>query len=100
MTTLEITQKAKLPLISCAAGSAITAPAKDRVWVFKTAQTDQMAVERIYQYLQKHNLKQVAILTVSTGFGVCGQGTAPGPGRPVRHPGGGPGGLRRKKTRT
>jgi len=52
MTTLEITQKAKLPLISCAAGSAITSPAKDRVWVFKTAQTDQMAVERIYQYLQ------------------------------------------------
>jgi len=73
MTTLEITQKAKLPLISCAAGSAITSPAKDRVWVFKTAQTDQMAVERIYQYLQKHNLKQVAILTVSTGFGVAGK---------------------------
>ena len=35
MTTLEITQKAKLPLISCAAGSAITAPAKDRVWVLR-----------------------------------------------------------------
>ena len=31
-----------------------------------------MAVERIYQYLQKQNLKQVAILTVSTGFGVAG----------------------------
>ena len=73
MTVLEITQKAKLPLISCAAGSAITAPAKDRVWVFKTAQTDQMAVDRIYQYLQKHDLKQVAILTVSTGFGVAGK---------------------------
>jgi len=73
MAALEITQKAKLPLISCAAGSAITAPAKDRVWVFKTAQTDQMAVDRIYQYLQKHNLKQVAILTVSTGFGVAGK---------------------------
>ena len=32
-----------------------------------------MAVDRIYQYLQKHNLKQVAILTVSTGFGVAGK---------------------------
>jgi branched-chain amino acid transport system substrate-binding protein len=73
MTALEITQKAKLPLISCAAGSAITSPANERVWVFKTAQTDKMAVERIYQYLQKHNLKQVAILTVSTGFGVAGK---------------------------
>ncbi|MFA5109993.1 MAG: ABC transporter substrate-binding protein [Desulfobaccales bacterium] len=73
MATLEITQKAKLPLISCAAGISITSPAKDRVWVFKTAQTDQMAVDRIYQYLQKQNLKQVAILTVSTGFGVSGK---------------------------
>jgi branched-chain amino acid transport system substrate-binding protein len=73
MTVLEITQKAKLPLISCAAGVGITAPAKDRVWVFKTAQTDQMAADRIYQYLQKHNLKQVAILTVSNTFGVSGK---------------------------
>ena len=73
MTVLEITQKAKLPLISCAAGVGITAPAKDRVWVFKTAQTDQMAVDRIYQYLQKQNLNQVAILTVSNAFGVAGK---------------------------
>ena len=57
MAALEITQKTKLPLISCAAGSAITSPANERVWVFKTAQTDKMAVERIYQYLQKHNIK-------------------------------------------
>lgn len=73
MAALEITQNAKLPLISCAAGAAITAPAKDRFWVFKTAQTDQMAVSRIYQYLQKHALAKVAILTVSTGFGVAGK---------------------------
>lgn len=73
MAALEITQKAKVPMISCAAGIGITAPAKDRAWVFKTAQTDQMAVDRIYQYLQKHNLNQVAILTVSTGFGVSGK---------------------------
>ncbi len=73
MTVLEITQKAKLPLISCAAGVGITAPAKDRAWVFKTAQTDQMAVERIYQYLEKNNLKQVAILTDSNAFGVSGK---------------------------
>jgi branched-chain amino acid transport system substrate-binding protein len=73
MAVLENTQKAKLPLISCAAGVDITSPAKDRVWVFKTAQTDQMAVDRIYQYLQKQGLKQVAILTVSTGFGVSGK---------------------------
>lgn len=73
MTVLEITQKAKMPLISCAAGAAITSPAKERFWVFKTAQTDQMAVSRIYAYCKKHNITKVAILTVSTGFGVAGK---------------------------
>jgi branched-chain amino acid transport system substrate-binding protein len=73
MAVMEITQKAKLPLISCAAGIGITSPAKDRVWVFKTAQTDRMAVECIFQYMQKHKINQVAILTVSTGFGVSGK---------------------------
>ena len=58
MTVLEITQKAKLPLISCAAGVGITAPAKDRVWVFKTAQTDQMAADRIYQYCKSITLNR------------------------------------------
>jgi branched-chain amino acid transport system substrate-binding protein len=73
MTVLEITQKAKLPLISCAAGASITSPAKERFWVFKTAQTDQMAVSRIYAYCKKHNITKVAILTVSTGFGMAGK---------------------------
>ncbi|MEJ2671804.1 MAG: ABC transporter substrate-binding protein [Deltaproteobacteria bacterium] len=73
MAALEITQKAKVPLISCAAGVNITSPVKERHWVFQTAQTDRMAVELIYQYLQKHHLNKVAILTVSTGFGVSGK---------------------------
>ena len=73
MTVLEITQKAKIPLISCAAAASITSPAQDRAWVFKTAQTDQMAVSRIYQYCQKHGIAKVAILTMSSGFGVAGK---------------------------
>ncbi|MDI6852358.1 MAG: ABC transporter substrate-binding protein [Deltaproteobacteria bacterium] len=73
MAVLPITQQAKTPLISCAAGIGITSPAKERVWTFKTAQTDAMAVSRIYQYLKQHNLTKVAILTVSTGFGVSGK---------------------------
>ncbi len=73
MTVLEVTQKAKMPLISCAAAAGITAPAKDRFWTFKTAQTDQMAVSRIYQYCQKQGIAKVAILTVSSAFGVAGK---------------------------
>jgi branched-chain amino acid transport system substrate-binding protein len=73
MAVLEVTQKAKMPLISCAAAAGITAPAKDRFWTFKTAQTDEMAVARIYQYGQKHGITKVAILTVSSAFGVAGK---------------------------
>jgi branched-chain amino acid transport system substrate-binding protein len=73
MTVLEVTQKAKVPLISCAAAAGITAPAKDRFWTFKTAQTDQMAVSRIYQYCQKHGISKIAIFTVSSSFGVAGK---------------------------
>ncbi|MFZ5450148.1 MAG: ABC transporter substrate-binding protein [Thermodesulfobacteriota bacterium] len=73
MTVLEVTQKAKLPLISCAAAAGITSPAKDRFWTFKTAQTDEMAVARIYEYCKRHNISKVAILTVSSTFGVAGK---------------------------
>ena len=73
MMVLEVTQKAKVPLISCAAGVGITSPANERVWVFKTAQTDLMAVARIFQYLQKEGLNKIAIITVSTGFGISGK---------------------------
>jgi branched-chain amino acid transport system substrate-binding protein len=69
----DLTQPAKVPLISCAAGVDITSPVKDRQWVFKTAQTDQMAVSRIYQYLNKNKINKVAIITVSSSFGASGK---------------------------
>lgn len=73
MAIIPITQPAKVPLISCAAGISITSPANERQWVFKTAQTDYLAVKRIYQYLQKQNIKKVAIITISSSFGVSGK---------------------------
>lgn len=87
MAIIPITQPAKVPLISCAAGISITSPAKERQWVFKTAQTDQLAVARIYQYLKKHNINKIAIITVSSSFGVSGKeqllAQAPGAGLEV-----------------
>ena len=73
MAIIPITQPAKLPLISCAAGISITSPAKERPWVFKTAQTDQLAVSRIYQYLNKNKINKIAIVTVSSSFGASGK---------------------------
>lgn len=73
-TTLSIVplaEKEKVPLISCAAGIEITEPVKP--WVFKTAQSDVLAVSTIYEYMKKHNIKKVGILTVENSFGESGK---------------------------
>jgi branched-chain amino acid transport system substrate-binding protein len=71
MAVIPIAEAAGIPLISCAAGIKITDPLKK--WVFKTAQNDSLAVERIYEHLKKRKMNNVAILTVSDGFGASGR---------------------------
>lgn len=61
----------KIPLISCAAGIEITEPVKP--WVFKTAQSDVLAVATIYEHMNKQNIKKVGILTVENSFGESGK---------------------------
>jgi len=89
MAVIPIMEKAKTPLISCAAGLSIVTPKEemDRIlaaktfempkkqnpWVFKTAQTDTSAVEAIYEHLKKKKVTKVAIITVTTGFGDFGR---------------------------
>ncbi|MGE0086995.1 MAG: ABC transporter substrate-binding protein [Desulfococcaceae bacterium] len=63
--------KAEIPLISCAAGNKITSPVNP--WVFKTAQSDILAVAAIYAHLQKQDIKKIGILTVSDAFGESGR---------------------------
>ncbi|MDF1536915.1 MAG: ABC transporter substrate-binding protein [bacterium] len=64
-------EKAKIPLISCAASVKIVQPVKK--WVFKTPQTDTMAVEKIYATLQSKGIRKVSIITVSDGYGDSGR---------------------------
>ena len=71
MAVIPIVEKARIPLISCAAGIKITDPTKK--WVFKTAQNDSLAVARIYENLKKRNINKVAIMTVSDSFGSSGR---------------------------
>ncbi len=71
MAVIPVAERGQVPLISCSAGSKITDPVKK--WVFKTAQNDSLAVGRIFDYLQKHKLHNVSILTVSDGFGASGR---------------------------
>jgi branched-chain amino acid transport system substrate-binding protein len=43
-------------------------------WVFKSPQRSSTAVEKLYQYLEKANLKKIALITASDGFGKDGKG--------------------------
>ncbi len=73
MAVLALTEKEKIPLISCAAGIKITEPAKDRKFTFKTPANDHVAVEKILQYAARVKQKNLAILTVTDGFGASGR---------------------------
>ena len=64
-------EAAKVPLVSCAAAEKIVKPVVP--WVFKTAQSDRLAVARILAHAQKQGYKKLAILTVSDGYGQAGR---------------------------
>jgi branched-chain amino acid transport system substrate-binding protein len=71
MAIIPLLEKAKIPLISCAAGIKITEPVKP--WVFKTAQNDSLAVAKVYEHLVTQKINKVALLTVSDSFGSSGR---------------------------
>jgi branched-chain amino acid transport system substrate-binding protein len=77
MAVVPLAEKYKTPLVSCAASYKITwddKANKPRHWVFKTPQTDTMAVEAIYTHLAKKGINKIAIMSVTTGFGKSGRG--------------------------
>ncbi|MGD2186453.1 MAG: ABC transporter substrate-binding protein [Desulfobacterales bacterium] len=77
MAVVPLAAEFKTPLVSCAASYKITwdeKANKPREWVFKTPQTDTMAVEAIYTHLKKRGLNKIAIMSVTSGFGKSGHG--------------------------
>jgi branched-chain amino acid transport system substrate-binding protein len=70
MALIGYMEKAEVPLISCAAGIEIVDPV--RKWIFKTPQSDRMAVQRMIPYLRAKKIKRVAIISDSTPFGKGG----------------------------
>ncbi|RNC68763.1 MAG: ABC transporter substrate-binding protein [Desulfuromonadales bacterium] len=71
MAVIPVAEKEKVPLISCAAGIKITDPVKK--WVFKTPANDHVAAEKILIQATKLKQKNLAIITVSDGFGSSGR---------------------------
>jgi branched-chain amino acid transport system substrate-binding protein len=73
MPIITNTQKAKVPLISCAASVLITQPWQERLWVFSTPQRDNHAIEKLIGYMKAHNMKRVGFIYVSNKFGDSGR---------------------------
>lgn len=71
LALVDTVEKAQVPLLSCAASAKIVQPVKK--WVFKTPQSDSLAVSEIYDYLKAKGLTKVALLTSSGGFGTTGK---------------------------
>jgi branched-chain amino acid transport system substrate-binding protein len=76
MAVLPVFEQNQIPLISCAASYKIVYNAqtgKPYPWIFKTAQSDSLAVEAIYSQLQNKNISKIAIMSVTSGFGASGR---------------------------
>lgn len=71
LAIVPIAEKARIPLVSCAAGIKITEPVKP--WVFKTAQNDVLAVRTIYKHMKKKNIAKIGVLTVDNAYGESGR---------------------------
>jgi len=61
----------EIPLISCAAGATIVAAPNK--WVFKTPQSDVLAVRELYKYMKGKGFTKIAILTDTGGYGKGGK---------------------------
>ena len=78
LAVLPEAEKHEIPLVSCAASYKIVTKdpktGEQWKWVFKTPQSDSMAVESIYTHMKKHGISKIAIMSVTTGFGASGRG--------------------------
>lgn len=72
MALIDYMNRKEVPLISCAAAIDIVQPVEQRKWIFKTPQSDRMAVQKLIPYMQSKGIKRIAILSDNTPFGKGG----------------------------
>lgn len=76
LAVIPVFEKEQTPNMSCAASYKIVLnekTGKPYKWVFKTAQSDSMAIEAIYSHMQKQGISRIAILSDTSGFGASGR---------------------------
>ncbi len=71
MAALPISTAAEVPHVSMAAGAAITNPLNK--WVFRTAQTDILAIKRLLFYLNQIQIAKIAMIYDRNAFGTSGR---------------------------
>jgi branched-chain amino acid transport system substrate-binding protein len=71
MAVKKIAEDAKTPLLSCASAEVIVDPLAS--YVFKVAQNDSFAAEKIFQEMNRQKIAKVAMLSDNTGFGQAGK---------------------------
>jgi len=64
-----LAEAAKVPFISSEGALAIVTPVAERRWVFKSTVDDGDVLDRIADYLDKKQIKKVALLSDTSGFG-------------------------------
>lgn len=62
----------EVPVISAGASIDIVTPVEQSTWVFKTPQSDALAVERVFMYLKDSGMTKVGILADSNAYGQSG----------------------------
>ena len=75
MAIVDTFTNAQIPLVSCAASYKIVKDDEGnaRKWIFKTPQSDSMAVEKIYEHMNANDISKIAIMSVSNGYGDSGR---------------------------
>ena len=66
---LGLTEKAGAPFMSTEGSMAIVTPVAERKWTFKSTVDDEQVMERLADFFAKKNIKRVAFLGDSSGFG-------------------------------
>ena len=67
----QMCQQAKMPLLSCAASVKIVKPVQP--YVFKTAQSDSLAIEQLVAHMRANNVKTVGFINDSNAYGSSGR---------------------------
>lgn len=78
MPLLPYIEKSKVPVVSIGSGDAISSPAEERHWVFKTPVDNEDISTSIIELLKKENKTNIAFMALNNAYGDSGLKTFEG----------------------